>query len=235
MKISLSWIADHIKVNKTELNPAHIAEQLGAITAEIDAVERVRTDLASLYAATLVELQEQEVVLECPELRKSVTLPKRKDSYAKHIYLIKKDGNELRWAMLTDVGSGKDGLLPSVSVREKDLKGAWKNSIDAEDTIITIENKAITNRPDLWGHRGIAREVAAILHKQLTLEDSLYASVPIKHYERKAQPNGSTPFEIEIADALHHAASLVIDWQCFICQQLPTSHQFPGWQFVWRE
>src|SRR5215468_4157265 len=31
------------------------------------------------------------------------------------------------------------------------------------DSIIEIDNKSITHRPDLWGHHGLAREVAAIL------------------------------------------------------------------------
>ena len=35
------------------------------------------------------------------------------------------------------------------------------------DSIIEIDNKSITHRPDLWGHHGIAREVAAILGLKL--------------------------------------------------------------------
>jgi phenylalanyl-tRNA synthetase beta chain len=35
------------------------------------------------------------------------------------------------------------------------------------DSAIEIDNKSITHRPDLWGHFGMAREVAAILGKQL--------------------------------------------------------------------
>jgi len=31
-----------------------------------------------------------------------------------------------------------------------------------DDIIFEIDNKSITNRPDLWGHYGIARELAAI-------------------------------------------------------------------------
>jgi len=34
--------------------------------------------------------------------------------------------------------------------------------INMEDTIIEIDNKSLTNRPDLWGHYGIARELSAI-------------------------------------------------------------------------
>ena len=35
------------------------------------------------------------------------------------------------------------------------------------DSIIEIDNKSITHRPDLWGHFGMAREVAAIMRKPL--------------------------------------------------------------------
>lgn len=36
-----------------------------------------------------------------------------------------------------------------------------------EDTIIEIDNKSLTNRPDAWGHYGIAREIAAITGRKL--------------------------------------------------------------------
>jgi len=35
------------------------------------------------------------------------------------------------------------------------------------DWIIEIDNKSLTHRPDLWGHHGLAREVAAILRQPL--------------------------------------------------------------------
>ena len=35
------------------------------------------------------------------------------------------------------------------------------------DSVIEIDNKSITHRPDLWGHHGMAREVAAILGNKL--------------------------------------------------------------------
>lgn len=34
--------------------------------------------------------------------------------------------------------------------------------LDLDDFILDIDNKSLTNRPDLWGHYGIARELAAI-------------------------------------------------------------------------
>ncbi len=32
-----------------------------------------------------------------------------------------------------------------------------------DDTIIEFDNKSLTHRPDLWGHRGIARELSAVM------------------------------------------------------------------------
>ncbi len=49
------------------------------------------------------------------------------------------------------------GAFPGASV--SDVAKAEGNEVDA---IIEIDNKSLTNRPDLWGHLGMAREVAAI-------------------------------------------------------------------------
>jgi phenylalanyl-tRNA synthetase beta chain len=44
------------------------------------------------------------------------------------------------------------------------------------DHVIEVDNKSLTHRPDLWGHYGMAREVAAILG--LKLKDPVKASLP---------------------------------------------------------
>lgn len=50
------------------------------------------------------------------------------------------------------------GAFPGASV------AAVARAEDSEpDSIIEIDNKSLTNRPDLWGHLGMAREVAAIV------------------------------------------------------------------------
>ena len=42
-----------------------------------------------------------------------------------------------------------------------------KNIIPVDDIIYEVDNKSLTNRPDLWGHYGIAREIAAITGRKL--------------------------------------------------------------------
>ena len=38
------------------------------------------------------------------------------------------------------------------------------DALELNDIILEIDNKSMTNRPDLWGHYGIAREIAALYH-----------------------------------------------------------------------
>lgn len=54
-----------------------------------------------------------------------------------------------------------------------ELDAALKNGTDiksiypVDDIIFEVDNKSLTNRPDLWGHYGIAREFAAITGREL--------------------------------------------------------------------
>lgn len=42
-----------------------------------------------------------------------------------------------------------------------------KTFMQLEDTIFEVDNKSLTNRPDLWGHYGIAREIAVLTKRAL--------------------------------------------------------------------
>lgn len=42
-------------------------------------------------------------------------------------------------------------------------------ALHLDDVTIEVDNKSLSNRPDLWGHIGMAREVATIYHKKFTV------------------------------------------------------------------
>ncbi len=42
-----------------------------------------------------------------------------------------------------------------------------KTLLDIDDIIFEVDNKSLTNRPDLWGHYGIAREIASLTGREL--------------------------------------------------------------------
>lgn len=55
--------------------------------------------------------------------------------------------------------------------------------IGMNDTVLEIDNKSLTNRPDLWGHYGIARELAAIYKLPLRPLDELVVPEGLREYE----------------------------------------------------
>jgi len=70
------------------------------------------------------------------------------------------------------------------------LKTAESEGVETHgsDHVIEIDNKSLTHRPDLWGHHGMAREVAAILGRLLF--------DPVKHIEFR----GEAPLRVRIDD-----------------------------------
>lgn len=57
-----------------------------------------------------------------------------------------------------------------------------KDIYQIDDIIFEVDNKSLTNRPDLWGHYGIAREFAALTGRELKpvegVDLSVYDSLP---------------------------------------------------------
>ena len=83
-----------------------------------------------------------------------------------------------------DLGDEHDGIW--VLPEDAEVGAPVSKAIGLEDWIIEIDNKSITHRPDLWGHRGIARELAAIYERELKPLDLTLpktgsgAGVPVK-------------------------------------------------------
>ncbi len=68
--------------------------------------------------------------------------------------------------------------LPAELVNGTDIKDVY--AID--DIVFEVDNKSLTNRPDLWGHYGIAREFAALAGRELkpleTVDLAQYDNLP---------------------------------------------------------
>lgn len=64
-----------------------------------------------------------------------------------------------------DLGDEHDGIW--VLPEDSEIGQPVAEALGVADSVIEIDNKSITHRPDLWGHRGIARELAAIYDREL--------------------------------------------------------------------
>ena len=174
MKFSYNWIREYVPALDT---PARQLERLITMrTAECEGIEETGGLLAQACAARVVSVEpipgshnvkasvqtglygDKAVVCGAPNCRPGM--------FSAYVPIGKKVVN----------GVESDGMLASGAELglNRDAAGILElaGPIGAPlaccaDSIVEIDNKSITHRPDLWGHFGMAREVAAILRHPL--------------------------------------------------------------------
>lgn len=201
MKLSVAWLFDHIDGSMTDYSIDDLVHKLALTTAEIDGVTRITLNANNFTLARVTNLNAETVTLTCGQFDTDITLPTRSDLVEGAVYFVTKEAKDkYRWTTLTDFHSEKEGLVPAISCTQKEFEGSWQKEIDIEDYILEVDNSSITHRPDLWSHRGFAREIAAILGLPLKSEEHFFAHQPVQAHDLYASPTQGSPFALEIHD-----------------------------------
>ena len=194
MLISCNKLKSYIK-NSNDIDWENIWKTFTIRTAEVETVKKIGYDLDNIVIAKIIKCEKHpdsdhmhilqvecdeekpvQVVCGAPNVRVGL-----KTAYIKvggHIDGIEIKSRPLRGVLSNGMCcSGKelgisdnhDGILELPSDAPVGMN--IKEYLPIEDIIVEIDNKSLTNRPDLWGHFGIAREIAAITdHELLPLE-----------------------------------------------------------------
>ena len=213
MKISLNWVGDFVDIS--DQTPGRIAELLSLHTAEVEGIEAVGEAIGDVVVGHVVSCEQHpdadklsvttveygadepaQVVCGASNVRKGLKI-----AFAPVKACLPGDF-KIKKAKLRGVTSC--GMI--CSERELELSdehaGIMELPDDAEigtrlvdflglsDFVLDLDNKSLTHRPDLWGHYGFARELSAILNRELK---------PLPVLE--AWPSGMTAASIELADA----------------------------------
>ncbi len=206
MLISLNWIRDFVDL-PADLDPRELAERFTVTTAEVEGVEHVTCAAGGLIAAGI------ETVEPCPGTadlftarldvggRHAVSVtqaaglrPGDRVVYAPPGAILPGTG-EIGQRVVAGVSSvgtivaGEALGLAAVGQRSvrlppDTLPGSAIDLSVLDDWIIEVDNKSITHRPDLWGHYGIAREMAAIWSRPL----KPYPVVPVEDLDSPDLP-----------------------------------------------
>jgi len=91
---------------------------------------------------------------------------------------------------LENIFPGGDHEIMDLTALNLEIGTPLARAIDLDDVVLEIDNKSLSNRPDLWGHYGLARELAAIF------------KVPMKKIETKdfASEGKKIKLSVEIKD-----------------------------------
>jgi phenylalanyl-tRNA synthetase beta chain len=190
MLISLRWLGRHIDLSG--LDPKQIALDLTLSTAEVEGVEeflpharelvvgRVSSrvphpgaDRLSLCTVDVGQAEPLPIVCGASNVAAgqtvAVALP---GSTLPGIGKLQKSKirGEVSLGMIcseTEVGLSSESAGIWVLPDSLRVGATLAEALDLGDWIIDIDNKSLTHRPDLWGHRGIARELSAIYRRPL--------------------------------------------------------------------
>jgi len=201
MKISLNWIFDHIKGELSRVDVAQLVDKFIRTTAEIEGWRKVTLNTNDLTLAQVMSVTDHNVTVRSAEYKKEYILTPRADVIVGSWFMVSIADNAPQWATSTTLGGIKDMILPALHIESNAQASGWKSLIEVHDYIIEVDNKSINSRPDLWGHRGLAREIAAILDVPLRSLDEFIVQKDIVAHELSAQANANNPFSITIQDS----------------------------------
>ncbi len=187
MKISLDWISQY--VDFSDVSPETVANRLTMATAEVEDVETLVRALDGVRigsvmfveplngSQTFVHVQcgadQFTTVCDAPNVRvgmKTAFAPAGVRIAGGHVIAEKRMGRHLSQGILCSsdeigMGGGHFGIIELPESLEDGV--ALANLIPPSDSLLEIDNKSLTHRPDLWGHYGFARELAAIFERPL--------------------------------------------------------------------
>jgi phenylalanyl-tRNA synthetase beta chain len=170
MKFSYNWIREMVPTLKVE--PRELMRLITTKTAECEGLEVVGEALTSASAARVVSVEaiagshNRIAVAETKRYgKKTVVCGAPNCRAGMHTVYIPA-------AVAVIQGVESDGMLASglelgINRDHTGIVELEAELLLAADSIIEVDNKSLTHRPDLWGHHGMAREVAAITHQAL--------------------------------------------------------------------
>ncbi len=189
MKISLNWLKDYVDLNGIDIK--ELWYRFTMSTAEVEEVDFVGQDIQNVVVAKVLSVVPHpeskklkitqvdsgdgilQIVCGAPNVTEGILVPLAKIGGSvknmPKLGKVKLVGVEsfgmLCSAKELGINDDHSGLL----ILDGDYAPGTdiKSIIDIDDVIIEIDNKSLTNRPDLWGHYGIAREIAAIYGREL--------------------------------------------------------------------
>ncbi len=188
MKISLNWIKEYVDLNGVDLDK--LINQFTLSVAEIEDVIKLGENISGVVTAKILEVKEHpnskklhllkvddgkqvlDIVCGAPNVRVGMVVPLAKvgaNISGLTIGVVTLAGEKSYGMCCSEkelgVSDSHEGLmeLPDNTPLGLDVKKLY----ELEDIVIEVDNKSLTNRPDLWGHYGIAREIAALLNRPL--------------------------------------------------------------------
>lgn len=203
MYLSLDWLKDYVDIPKS-VTPEDLGIKLTLHTVEIDGVEKQAEQFDKVIVGKILEVrkhpnaerlqlarvsigkEELDIVCGAPNIEAGQLVP------VACVGAVLPNGMEIKEALVRgersvgmlcaedELGLGPDHSGILILENRAKLGQKFSDYLNLQDTIFEVDNKSITNRADLWGHYGMAREIAAFLNSKTTKKFQKIAEAEIK-------------------------------------------------------
>lgn len=191
MKLLLSWIQNHIVEPISEEMLPELVAKFNTSVAEVDKFIAVNFEVEAFAVAKFVNSK-----LYFPGNKKVFVKSDGIEFKDGDFFLLKFDNNDWRLANFADFGQIRVGPFPPLFLTDLEFEQSlWRNFLPEKDYIFEVDNKSLTNRPDMWGHRGFAREIALIGGYSLKPESELLAVMAVVHKHQSSFMTEDFSFE----------------------------------------
>lgn len=212
MKFSLNWLQEFVDTG--DLTPQQIGDSLTNHTCELEEIIFTKDNFEKVYAGKLISVEPHPKSdkltvgqFDCGQQgKKQIVFGQVFELTVGEIYPVALDGAhlasgiEIKNSELKGIKSeGMVCTCPELGMKqetllrfeEKDLGKSLSDIVpEWNDALFDIDNKSLTHRPDLMGHKGMARELSAIFQK------------PMYSFTLEALENNGTHYPVEILTPL---------------------------------
>ena len=188
MYISINWIKDFVDLDGIDIK--NLIYKFTMSTAEVEGIIEYGKNTNNVVVGKVVSVEDVEnskklhkvlvdignekvnCICGAPNVKEGIKIAFAKDGSKVNGVSITKTtiaGHESRGMCLSEKELGISDDNSGLMILDEDIPLGVdiKEIIPLEDIVYEIDNKSLTNRPDLWGHYGIAREIAAITKRKL--------------------------------------------------------------------
>jgi phenylalanyl-tRNA synthetase beta chain len=190
MNLSLSWLKDFVDIPKS-VTPEDLGARLTLHTVEVESVLREVDKYKNIVIGKILEIKKhpnadrlqlvkvdagaKKLDIVCgasnilvgqlvPVALVGAVLPNGLEIKEAEVRGEKSSGM-LCSAVELGLGDDHSGIL--ILEKRAKIGRYFAEYLGLKDTIFILDNKSLSNRPDLWSHYGIAREISAILSTKL--------------------------------------------------------------------
>lgn len=194
MLLSLNWLKDFVKI-PGGVTPAELAARLTRHTVEVEAVidqaekykgvvvgkilEVKKHPNADRLQLALVTVGKETLEIVCgatniaagqlvPVALPGAVLPSGVEIKEAEVRGVRSAG---MLCAPDELGLGDDHAGILILNKRARVGQPLAEHLGLDDVVLEVDNKSLSNRPDLWGHLGLAREIAAFLGTKFTLSE----------------------------------------------------------------